>query len=111
MFITDEIQHFVSTNDPNTCKSFYTKLCKLLFKNKILQETNYRCIYCNGLATTLDHIIAGGQTLQSNLVGACETCNKSKGTTYWKTWYREKSFYNEASEKYICTKLKTNKRL
>lgn len=111
MFITDEIQHFVSTNDPNTCKSFYTKLCKLLFKNKILQETNYRCIYCNGLATTLDHIIAGGQTLQSNLVGACETCNKSKGTTYWKVWYRDKSFYNEASEKYICTKLKTNKRL
>jgi len=85
-----------------------------LFKNKILQETNYRCIYCNGLATTLDHIIAknnGGNTLQSNLVGACETCNKSKGTTYWKTWYREKSFYNETSEKYICTKLNTNKRL
>ena len=111
MFITDEIQHFVSTNDPNTCKSFYTKLCKLLFKNKILQETNYRCIYCNGLATTLDHIIAGGQTLQSNLVGACETCNKSKGTTYWKTWYKDKSFYNEASERYICSKLNTNKRL
>lgn len=114
MFITDEIQHFVSNNDPNTCKRFYTKLCKLLFKNKILQETNYRCIYCNGLATTLDHIIPKnkcGQSLQSNLVGACETCNKSKGTTYWKVWYRDQISYNEDSEKYICTKLKTNKRL
>ena len=114
MFITDEIQHFISNNNPNTCKRFYTKLCKLLFKNKILQETNYRCIYCNGLATTLDHIIAknnGGNTLQSNLVGACQTCNTSKGTNYWKVWYKEQIFYNEASEKYICAKLKTNKRL
>ena len=114
MFITDEIQHFVSNNDPNTCKRFYTKLCKLLFKNKILQETNYRCIYCNGLATTLDHIIArssGGNSLQSNLVGACETCNKNKGTTYWKVWFQQQPSYNEASEKYICTKLETNKRL
>jgi 5-methylcytosine-specific restriction endonuclease McrA len=114
MFITDEIQHFVSTNDPNTCKRFYTKLCKLLFKNKVLQETNYRCIYCNSLATTLDHIISknnGGQSLQSNLVGACETCNKSKGTTYWRTWFRQHPNYNEANEKYICTKLKTNKRV
>lgn len=114
MFITDEIQHFISNNDPNTCKRFYTKLCKLLFKNKILQETNYRCIYCNNIATTLDHIISkssGGSTLQSNLIGACEACNKSKGTTYWKVWYKEKSFYNESSEKYICDKLKTSKRL
>ena len=112
MFITDEIQHFISNNDPNTCKRFYTKLCKLLFKNKILQETNYRCIYCNGLATTLDHIIAknnGGNTLQSNLVGACETCNKSKGTTYWRVWFKAQPSYNEASEKYICSKLNTNK--
>lgn len=54
---------------------------------------------------------SGGSTLQSNLVGACEACNKSKGTTYWKIWYKEKSFYNESSEKYICDKLKTNKRL
>jgi 5-methylcytosine-specific restriction endonuclease McrA len=114
MFITDEIQHFISNNDPNTCKRFYTKLCKLLFKNKILQETNYRCIYCNGLATTLDHILSkcnGGSTLQSNLVGACETCNKSKGTTYWRQWYKSQPNYNEVSEKYICSKLKTNKGL
>jgi 5-methylcytosine-specific restriction endonuclease McrA len=114
MFITDEIQHFVSNNDPNTCKSFYTKLCKLLFKNKILQETNYKCIYCNNLATTLDHIIpksGGGQSLQSNLVGACETCNKSKGTTYWRQWFKAQPSYNEHNEEYICSKLKTNKRL
>ncbi len=111
MFITDEIEQFVTTNQP-TSKSFYTKLYKLLFKNYILQETYYRCVYCGSFATTLDHIIPkclGGQSLQSNLVGACERCNKSKGTLYWKTWYRNKSFYNEASERYICTKLSNNK--
>lgn len=111
MFISDEIQHFVTTTDPNS-KNFYTKLCKLLFKSKVLQETNYRCIYCSKLATTLDHIIpkcGGGNSLQSNLVGACETCNKDKGTNHWKSWYRQKSFYNQQSEDYICTKLSTNK--
>jgi 5-methylcytosine-specific restriction endonuclease McrA len=113
MFITDEIQHFISNNDPNTCKRFYTKLCKLLFKNKILQETNYRCIYCNNIATTLDHIIpkwGGGNSLQSNLVAACQTCNTSKGTNHWRVWYKKQSFYNEESANYICNKLKTNKR-
>ena len=51
-----------------------------------------------------------GQSLQSNLVRACESCNKSKGTNYWKTWYKQELSYNENSEKYICSKLKTNKR-
>ena len=113
MFIADQIEYFVTTNSPDS-KNFYTKLCKLLFKSRVLQETNYRCIYCSKLATTLDHIIprnGGGQTLQSNLVGACESCNKSKGTNYWKTWYRNELSYNEANEKYICSKLETNKRV
>jgi 5-methylcytosine-specific restriction endonuclease McrA len=113
MFITDQIEQFVTNNSPES-KNFYTKLYKLLFKSKILQETNYRCIYCSKLATTLDHIIPKnkcGQSLQSNLVGACQTCNTSKGTNYWRLWYKQQEFYNEASEKYICTKLKTNKRL
>ena len=113
MFITDQIEQFVTTNNPES-KSFYTKLCKLIFKSKVLQETNYRCIYCSKLATTLDHIIpkcSGGQHLQSNLVGACSECNKAKGTNYWKIWYKQQEFYNEVNEKYICSKLNTNKRL
>ncbi len=91
MFITDEIEHFVSTTDPES-KNFYIKLCKLLFKSRVLQETHYRCIYCSKLATTLDHIIPksnGGQSLQSNLVGACKNCNTNKGTNYWKSWYKK----------------------
>ena len=107
MFITDQIEQFVTTNNPES-KNFYTKLCKLLFKSRILQETNYRCIYCSKLATTLDHIIpksSGGQHLQSNLVGCCESCNRSKATAYWKVWYKQQEFYNEQSEQYICSKL------
>lgn len=109
MFITDQIEQFVATNHPDS-KSFYTKLSKLLFKNSILQESGYRCIYCSNLATTLDHIIcknSGGQHLQSNLVGACSSCNTSKATTYWKTWYKQQQFYNKQSEQYICKKLAT----
>jgi 5-methylcytosine-specific restriction endonuclease McrA len=112
MFITNQIEQFVTNNNPES-KNFYTKLYKLLFKSKILQETHYRCIYCSKLATTLDHIIPKnkcGQSLQSNLVAACQSCNISKGTNYWKDWYKEKSFYNEQSANYICNKLKTNKR-
>ena len=110
MFITDQIEQFVTTNNPES-KNFYTKLCKLIFKSKILQETNYRCIYCSNLATTLDHIIPkcnGGQNLQSNLVGACERCNRAKGTIYWKIWYKQQDFYNEQSEQYICNKIQTS---
>jgi hypothetical protein len=111
MFITDQIEQFVTTNKPES-KNFYTKLCKLLFKNRILQETNYRCIYCSNLATTLDHIISkcrGGNSLQSNLVGACQTCNTSKGTNYWRVWYKQQEFYSEQSEIYICKKIQTKR--
>jgi methionyl-tRNA synthetase len=111
MYITDEIksqiEHFVTSNNPES-KGFYNKLCKLLFKNSVLQETNYKCVYCSNFATTLDHIIpkkCGGQSLQSNLVGACNTCNTSKGTIYWKTWYKQQSFYNKEIELYICNRL------
>ncbi len=40
------------------------------------------CAYCGGVATSVDHIVplsAGGEHGYTNLVGACEFCNKSKG--------------------------------
>lgn len=52
----------------------------------------------------------GGQSLHSNLIGCCNNSNKDKGTQYWKAWYRNEPTYNEASEKYICNKLNTNKK-
>lgn len=110
MFITDEIQHFISNNEP-TSKSFYTKLYKLFFKHYILQENFYRCVYCGSLATTLDHIICknvGGQSLQSNLVGACQRCNINKGTNKWDIWYKQQTFYKETSYEYICNRINKN---
>ena len=110
MFITDQIEQLVVSNNTKS-KNFYTKLYKLLFKSKILQETNYRCIYCSKLATTLDHIIPrsrGGQHLQSNLVGCCVKCNKDKGSNKWNIWYKQQTFYNQISYNYICNKVNCN---
>ena len=40
------------------------------------------CAYCGDRATTVDHVIAranGGGDHPSNLVAACQPCNRSKG--------------------------------
>lgn len=37
------------------------------------------CSYCGGPATTLDHIVPGGDNDHTNLTPACARCNSSKG--------------------------------
>lgn len=37
------------------------------------------CSYCGGPATTLDHIVPGGDNDHTNLAPACARCNSSKG--------------------------------
>jgi 5-methylcytosine-specific restriction protein A len=53
---------------------------------QILIRDNHLCQIkgprCTVIATTVDHVMArihGGQDAPSNLVAACETCNKQKG--------------------------------
>lgn len=44
---------------------------------------NDPCAYCGGPSTSIDHVVPidkGGVHGASNLVGACERCNKSKST-------------------------------
>jgi len=49
----------------------------------IVQRDAYTCQYCNvARATEIDHVqpwIQGGPTIASNLVAACQRCNRSKG--------------------------------
>lgn len=51
-------------------------------KANLLRRDRYRCGYCNGRATTADHVVPryqGGPTTWSNMVAACEPCNFAKG--------------------------------
>lgn len=47
------------------------------------------CVYCGGVATSVDHIIPlarGGHEAEYNLVPACGTCNSSKGDRLLIEW-------------------------
>ena len=62
-----------------------------------------QCAYCGctprkGKSLTRDHLMAvsaGGQTTQSNIVPACESCNSSKGATDFKDWYMRQPFFSQ----------------
>lgn len=54
-------------------------------KPTIFERDGYRCVYCNGTAVVLDHVVSryhGGTDDQANLVAACSECNSRKG---WKS--------------------------
>jgi len=55
-----------------------------LTKREILQRDNYTCQYCGrqGPGLTIDHIVPrhrGGAQSWTNLVTACQSCNRKKG--------------------------------
>lgn len=61
------------------------------------------CAYCGctprkGKGLTRDHlrpVAAGGATVQSNIVPACETCNSSKGAEDFKDWFMRQPFFSQ----------------
>lgn len=47
------------------------------------------CVYCGSLATEADHripVIRGGSDHESNLVPACRSCNRRKGSKSTAEW-------------------------
>jgi 5-methylcytosine-specific restriction endonuclease McrA len=55
-----------------------------LTKHEIFQRDNYTCQYCGrqGVRLTIDHLVPrhrGGEHVWTNLVAACEACNRRKG--------------------------------
>lgn len=55
----------------------------------VLNEYHHLCVYCNGTATTLDHVIPltrGGSNGRDNLAPACLSCNSRKHNTPLIKW-------------------------
>lgn len=71
---------------------------KRLFKAAILERDDHRCRYCgDSTDLTLDHIkprSAGGEFISSNLITACRSCNRSKGSSDVLDWFLSQPFFN-----------------
>ena len=57
------------------------------------------CCYCGSQRKlSLEHVVAltdGGLHVEENLLGACHSCNSSKGSRPVEMWYRSQSFFSE----------------
>ena len=71
------IQLALKNNDPRLTTAY--KKVRL----QVLARDNYTCRYCQGVADTVDHLVAlvnGGDPLSpENMASACRKCNSSKG--------------------------------
>lgn len=78
---------------------------KRQFRESIRYSFGGLCAYCRcKRADTVDHLkprCKGGSNLRSNLVPACTTCNHSKGSEDWLTWYKRQDFYSEVAQELI----------
>ncbi len=69
----------------------------------LFERQNHRCAYCGRQAKlTIDHVISlsmGGEDSVDNMVGACENCNKLKGSidgyTFYSLLHREPDLANK----------------
>ncbi|GGR71225.1 bacteriophage protein [Streptomyces aureoverticillatus] len=55
----------------------------------VFERWGSRCCYCDGEATTLDHVAPlgfGGHDVEANVVPACARCNSSKGRKTLAEW-------------------------
>ena len=79
---------------------------KQLFRKHIFDIWHNTCAYCGSIADTLDHVKPrhkGGNTIAPNLVPACRTCNRLKGSNDWLTWFAAQPTYTSARAYRIST--------
>ena len=81
---------------------------KKLWRQAIKEANNYECIYCGEKHhehdLTIDHVhprTMGGTNITSNCVPACRSCNQSKGSQNWITWFRDNFPPNQLRETLI----------
>ena len=75
------------------------RLAKKRFRDDIYKYWDYKCGYCEDVATSLDHIVPrfkSGSSNRINLIPACRRCNSNKGSTEVETWYRQQEFFTQA---------------
>ena len=76
-----------------------------LFRKGIYQYFNHGCVYCGSPAESLDHAkpkAKGGETVTSNLLPACKSCNQDKGSKELFEWYRSRSHWTIEREQAIA---------
>ena len=64
-----------------------------LWRRAIKEQFDCTCVYCGKSydlsELTIDHVRPrsnGGETISSNCVPACRSCNQSKGSDNWQDW-------------------------
>jgi 5-methylcytosine-specific restriction endonuclease McrA len=74
---------------------------KRMWRESIKAHYNHRCIYCGSDSNlTLDHVkprCRGGRNDASNLVAACRSCNRSKGSSDVLDWFLGQPFFNPST--------------
>jgi hypothetical protein len=74
------------------------KLAKRKFRESIYEAWDYKCGYCDDVATSLDHIVPrfkSGSSNRNNLLPACRRCNSNKGSTAVEEWYQQQEFFTQ----------------
>jgi len=81
---------------------------KRLWRRSIKEHFDCTCVYCGKSYElsnlTLDHVhprSRGGESLSTNLVPACFSCNQTKGTQNWLSYMRQTFGVNRLREKLI----------
>jgi 5-methylcytosine-specific restriction endonuclease McrA len=71
-----------------------------LWRKSIKEKWEHKCAYCESEENlTIDHIIPqakGGTDHITNVVCACEFCNRSKAHNDFYDWFSKQQFYSEA---------------
>jgi 5-methylcytosine-specific restriction endonuclease McrA len=71
-----------------------------LWRKSIKEKWEHKCAYCESEENlTIDHIIPqakGGTDHITNVVCACESCNRSKAHNDFYDWFSKQQFYSEA---------------
>ena len=88
---SDEYLYNLETSSPQEARR--------LWRQSIREKWEHQCAYCGSKENiTLDHVIPqakGGTDHITNVVCACESCNRAKAHTDFYEWYPKQDFYTE----------------
>ena len=67
------------------------------WRDSLHKITRNKCIYCGSHSESIDHLFPrskGGETITSNCVPCCLSCNGKKSDNDVLEWYRKQNFYD-----------------